>query len=75
MKLLMKALERRIIVSSPIKDWFESEWFHITSSWWIFCISHWDQKVKLTKLTKPSEEDYAKFSTLLKSFLVITFPA
>jgi len=74
MQLLFKALERRIIISNKIHWWYESEWYHILYSWWIYKIKKWDYFVELSKDTHHLSKDYKEFKKWLKEFLSVTFP-
>lgn len=74
MKLIYKALERKIIVSSAINKGYLSEWFTILFSGWIFTIRFWDKEATLEKDDNHLSKSYKEFHSLARKFLDTTFP-
>jgi len=75
MKLIYKALERKIIISSAINKWYLSEGFTIQLSGWIFTIKYKDKEATLEKDDNHLSKSYKEFHSLVKKFLDVTFPS
>ena len=75
MKLIYKALERKIVVSTAINKWYLSEGFAVQLSGGIFTIKYKDKEATLEKTDNHLSKSYKDFHSLVKKFLDITFPA
>jgi len=74
MQLILKLLERKVIVSSSINKWYRSEWYDILFSGNVFTIKKWSVEVILGRDDSRLSESYKSFYLVLKDFLDLTFP-
>lgn len=74
MHLLFKAIERKLIITTVVRWWYESNWFRIVRSWWEYTIKKWDDVVSISNNTHHMSKEYKNFNKLLWEFLEITFP-